>query len=173
MSDNLTIKDFGIDALVEDLKRLGTTKIALGWQGETGAAQHDDAPLGTDVASIAAVHEYGSSTVPERPSLRTLFEMRKQELNDAVALGMSDLIDGRNDLQGMLKTLGEEGLESLHAQIDQARTWATPLAAATVQAKGHDDPLVDTFQMRNAASYRVYVSGNPQGPEITGRKRFT
>lgn len=146
-------KDFGIDKLKKDLEQLRSEPITIGLQGSTGAAKHPEADV--PVAQVAAWMEYGTEHIPARPFLRQAFDRNEGRFRDAIKRAVSNMIDQRGTLDAEQERLGQLAAQAVKEMIDRAREWAKPLAAATVKAKGHARPLVDTGTMRESVSWAV------------------
>lgn len=152
------VRDLGVAKLKSELATLGKSRVTLGYQGPSGAAKHPEADA--SVAEVAAYNEYGTSTAPARPFLRTTMDRQGEALHRQLRKGVSDLIDGRADeADEVLSTVGETGVEAIRQTIDDAKSWAEPLSPVTVAAKGHDRPLVDTKVMRDSASWAIRRGG--------------
>lgn len=152
-------KDFGLAKLKAQLAELQATQITIGYQGESGAEQHENADV--PVAQVAAWQEYGTETAPARPFLRTTFQRHNARIMKEARLALSNLIDGRvGSVEEAQDQLGESALAALRDTIDDARAWAKPLAPSTARAKGHDLPLFETGHMRRNASYAVRKDGS-------------
>jgi len=157
MPPKIDFEDFGIGKLKEELAKMRSTRITVGFQGESGARAHPDAD-GATVADVARWQEYGTESdagveiVPARPFMETAFQ-RAEQFKAHLRKAISDVIDQRADVPTALRTLGDAAVAAVHAAIDDSRSWAKPLAASTIRAKGHDHPLVDSRTMRDAVSW--------------------
>jgi len=150
----IDFKDLGLGRLKEELAKMRSTRITVGFQGASGARAHPGAD-GASVADVARWQEYGTSTAPARPFMTTAFE-RAEQFKVHLRKALSDVIDQRADVPTAVRTLGDTAVAAVHAAIDDSRTWAEPLAASTVRRKGHDQPLVDTRTMRDAVSWAAH-----------------
>lgn len=177
--------DLGVARVKAMLADLVRHVVTIGYQGETGAAIHP-ATKGTTrkprppedwkpVATIALWMEYGTDPetsnnggMPARPAIGTTFERHSAEFNKACKKLLSDIIDGRADLDTAVTELGDKALEKLRATIDDAKAWAEPLAESTVQKKGHDVPWLDTGTLREQCSWALRLDGKikKQGGEL-------
>lgn len=144
-----TIK--GGDRLRAALDQLGksVTKAAAVDVGFLEGATYPD---GTSVAMVAAIQEYGAPkrNIPPRPFFRDMIAAKSPEWPGAVA----GLLKA-NDYDAA-KTLAQTG-EAIKGQLQQsiATFSGTPLAPATVAAKGSDKELVDTGHMLASVGYIV------------------
>jgi hypothetical protein len=165
MAKPVALKDLGIGKLKADLAALRAAKITIGYQGSSGAATHPDADA--SVATVAQWMEFGTpgsddrnydsprSMIPSRPFLRVTFERAGGDFVEAARKALSDLVDGRATVEEVEARLGELGVSEVRKTIDDSRSWAEPLADSTVQAKGHDQPLLDSGTLRDSASWAV------------------
>lgn len=153
--------DLGLEDLQRELAELRKSEITIGWQGATGAEQHPEAPVDTSVAQVAAWQEYGTEDaqgavlVPARPMLSTTFEENERDFDKATRKGISDIVDGRANATEAVEALGNTGLRKLRKTMDQSKRWADELSPATIARKGHDQPLLDSGKMRDAASWAL------------------
>lgn len=166
MAVSVTMKDLGIGQLKADVAKLKTQPITVGYQGASGQATHPGTD-GVAVAQVAAWMEFGTPgsddrlydqirrMVPSRPFLRTTFVRYRDEIKTQLKDALRDLITGKATLVAVQDRLGKFVVGLVQDTIDDAPSWATPLAPSTVERKGHDLPLRDTDTMRDAASYAV------------------
>jgi hypothetical protein len=150
----VSFEDFGLGEIEEALAQLAATEITIGWQGASGAEIHPGSDDLT-VADIAALNELGTSRMPARPALETLFSRYGDEMTTAVGRTMSDMIDGRiaPDVSAAVKAIGDVAVSALRRTLDSSRGWAEPLVPSTVARKGHDQPLLETGTLRSHASW--------------------
>lgn len=105
------------------------------------------------IAEVAAIQEFGTREVPERPFMRTTI-MKDREFVTYLENGISTIIWGvkPNAKQG-LKGAGQVLAEAMKESVE---TWTTPInSRATVRRKGFNDPLVETGTMRENISWRL------------------
>jgi HK97 gp10 family phage protein len=149
------IEDLGIEKLKRDLAALAGQEITVGWQGLSGLAKHPEAEDETN-AQVAAWMEYGTRKMPARPALRRTFRKHREEFSNASRKAISDLIDGRaTSAEAAAEKVGDLALRNLRRVMDDARSWAEPLAHPTVKKKGHQQPWLDTGTLRDKASWAV------------------
>lgn len=125
-------------------------KIARGKEVRVGFLEGATYPDGTPVATVAAIQEYGTKTIPARPFFRQMIAEKKDGWGSSlgVILKASDM-----DSSKALGLMGE-GIEGqLKASINELTQ--PPLAPSTVAKKGFDKPLIDTAHMRNSVSHEV------------------
>ena len=125
--------------------------VSYGWTEES--ANYLD---GTDIITVAAVHQFGSDNVPARPILTTSFERNAEDLavlsatvNDAVIEG------GINDIEPALRSIGQFSQSQLQRDFTRASQDFEPLADNTISRKGHDTPLIKTGHLRDQVRFKV------------------
>lgn len=166
MAVAVTMKDLGIGQLKADVAKLKTQPITVGFQGASGSATHPGTD-GVAVAQVGAWMEFGTPgsddrlydqirrMVPSRPFLRTTFVRYRDEIKAQLKDAIRDLITGTATLIAVQDRLGKFLVGLVGDTIDDAKSWAEPLAPSTVERKGHDAPLEDTGTLRDAVTYAV------------------
>ena len=166
MPPAVTMHDLGIGQLKADVAALKTQPITIGYQGASGEATHPNTD-GVKVAQVAAWMEFGTpgsddraydvvrSMVPSRPFLRTTFLRHREAIKAKLKDAIRDLITGKATLASAQDEIGKYVVGLVQDTIDDSRSWAEPLAPETIERKGHDQPLVESGTMRDAASYAV------------------
>lgn len=135
------------NAISDIAKRIGKNAISVGVQGDAGMHQGKDGqPTGTTVAEIYWWNEFGTSRIPERPTLRPTFAKEKVKYQLILARISSRAMNepGYNLRQAMGK-LGEVAQQDIQKAIVELKT--PPNAQSTIDNKGSDNPLVDTGQL--------------------------
>lgn len=135
------------NAISDIAKRIGKNAISVGVQGDAGMHQGEDGQsTGTKVAEVYWWNEFGTSRIPERPTLRPTFTKEKVKyqliLGRISARAMNE--PGYNLRQAMGK-LGEVAQQDLQAAIVALKT--PPNAQSTIDKKKSDNPLIDTGQL--------------------------
>lgn len=107
-------------------------------------------PDGTSVPMVAAMQEFGTSTIPSRPFFRTMIAEKSPGWGDAIAriAKKQDF-----DMQKTMQLMGEGITSQLQESI--VRFDGEPLAEETVARKGFDKQLVETATMLNSVAYEV------------------
>lgn len=169
----LEIRDLGLAALKKQLAEFRDQAITIGHQGASGAETHPNADA--PVAQVAAWMEFGTpgsddrtydvprKHVPSRPFVRTTFHRHQAEFTVKARDLISAIIGRRKTVDEAQDELGELMLERLRETILEAKGWAAPLAQSTIDAKGHDDPLIESGTLYDRASYAVR-DGGAEGP---------
>lgn len=142
-SDTLT----GLGKRVEDF----AGEVVAGWLAD--AAPYPD---GTQTVTVAASHEFGTSTIPARIPLRSYFDSTgKVELSEQAAELLGDVVDGE-DPSDALAELGQTAADGISEGIDKGLQPA--LKASTANAPGRNPtatPLKDTGHLQEQIDSEV------------------
>lgn len=150
----------GIKEVISRVKKLGNLKVRAGVLGAT----YTD---GKSVAEIARYNEYGTSTSPARPFLRTTLVNKADEWAEGLRKMGVAYIEGRADLETVADKMGVAMQTGILETIDS--NMPPPNAESTYQRKlarltdGKGNPieggsgtirtLVDSGVMRDSISY--------------------
>ena len=135
----------GVLKRVSEMKR-GTVRVGV--MGDAGDEK------GVSLAEIAAFHEFGTSTIPERSFLRSTFYGHAAEGLRVMCEKLSKaIVEGKLDEPRALGLLGTWAVAEVKKTI--RASIAPELAAATIAAKGSSLPLVDSGQLINSITYVV------------------
>ena len=151
----------GGHALMAKLQEI-MKKVEKSTEVKVGFLEGAQYPDGTSVPMVAAIQEYGTSTIPSRPFFRTMVAEKSPGWGDALAA-----IAKRNNYD-MGKSMAEMG-ELIGGQLGQSiiDTNAPPLAKETILARASGSkrgriksptigkPLIDTGNMLNSIGYQV------------------
>ena len=145
-----TVKVTGGRNLEQFLRTAGKGGVSGVRVGFFSTARYDD---GTPVATVAAVNEFGSreANIPERP----FFRQAIAKMED----GVPAIIRGRIDPQRMVvderlaNQVGAYAAGQVQERITDLRE--PPNSPHTIEAKGSDNPLIDTGFMRQSATWEV------------------
>ena len=135
----------GVLKRVSEMKR---ASVRVGVMGDAGDEK------GVSLAEIAAYHEFGTSTIPERSFLRATFYGHAAEGLRVMCEKLSKaIIEGKLDEPRALGLLGTWAVAEVKKTI--RASIAPELAPATIAAKGSSLPLVDSGQLINSITYVV------------------
>lgn len=153
---SVTIKDVdkGFKRLAAELGEMGS--VTLGVQGKEAEEMHPKA--GISVGQLAATHELGLAPgVPQRSWLRSWIDANESRMAAETRAKLQDVLAGRTTRKKALADLGYKWTAELRDNIWQGRI--TPaLSALRIQRKGGETrPLLDTYTLMNAISYRVFL----------------
>lgn len=133
-----------------ELEKLANLEVQVGFQaGEMHVDEEGNEAL---LAEIAAYNELGTSSIPPRPFMRQSFENHEKELQEACDQ-VNAIISNGGTAENGLDTLGVfvKGL----VQEEIVDGGFEPNAPSTIAAKGSDQPLIDTGNMRQSVNYVV------------------
>lgn len=114
-------------------------------------------PDGTSVAQVAATHEFGAPTVPQRPFFRQA--IRKMERPAQLPRIVRKLVDRRTMTMPRVgyERIGQYAANQIQERIVLLRK--PPNSPETIRRKGSSNPLIDVGAMRTAVSWRVKWRG--------------
>lgn len=160
-------KDRGWKKIAEEFRKASQQPfVKVGLVGSGAEATHK----GSDqtVASIAAIHEYGSEDghIPERPFIRGTIQSRLTEIQGFIDHQIKDVLFQKIDVQGALGRLGLFTVSAIKDRIVSEHI-PPPLAESTIKQKTRDGktgevPLVDTAQMLNSIRHEVVMDGRDE-----------
>ena len=121
---------------------------------KAGAKSVDVGVFG-ELAIVAAAHEFGTATIPERSWLRATFEEQRDEIQKELGKILGLISNGKLDPSAGLQAAGELIASRARAKITQGDHLEPPLQSATVARKGSSRPLVDTGQLVQSIAAKV------------------
>lgn len=113
---------------------------------------HADA--GADLATIAAVHEFGSADgdIPERSFLRSTADERRRRYAEQLAQAAGRMVDGQP--QGTaIRAVGEAMAEDVRRKIASGIDPAND--PETAERKGHGRTLIETGELLRSITAKV------------------
>jgi len=132
---------------MEQLKRLTELQVHVGFQ--SGDDPYED---GTDLVSVAAYNEFGSSSTPARPFMKQSFDNNEDKLKAQGAKANRDLANGAS-AESILKEMGVVVKGIVQQEIVEGDF--APNAPSTVRSKGSGQPLIDTGHMRQSVNFVI------------------
>lgn len=105
---------------------------------------------GTPVAAIAEANEFGTRTVPERPTIRPAIRKSEDAVREIIRKNI-DSVGGKPDL-ALVELVGETVKTAIQREISEVD--APALSPKTVKAKGSTKPLIDSGHLRASVKYR-------------------
>lgn len=110
-------------------------------------------PNGTDTAAVAAFQEFGTSRgIPSRPFLRQTLDTKAPEWGRAITPEIIQVMLG-GSVNVVYQALGHRAVNDVRETIDAGNF--APLSPATIHAKGHAKPLIDSSTMYAATNFKV------------------
>jgi hypothetical protein len=168
MSYTFTENKAGLESLNTILTQMKTMYVKVGFPGEkkpgkptTEGSGHKPASDMATIATIAAVHEFGTTragrgnsvTIPARPFMQPALYQNKKKLGQLSKRFSTEVMTGKRTVKNSLELMGEFMVGNIQKAIDDVEE--PPLSAATILAKGSSKPLIDTGQMKNSVTYIV------------------
>lgn len=149
-----TVKRSG-QTLGDVLKRVQDSAITVGIHKTEGAHKGSD---GATVVEVGTYNEYGTERIPERSFLRSTVNRNlpgyKGRMKDAY---LGALRGTSMNLRAAMSFIGGDVADDIRKTIIEFTD--PPNAPSTIKAKGRDDPLVDTGQMRDSIKWK-YANDN-------------
>lgn len=133
------VNHVNIDKILKDIARLDGTVVSAGVMDSKNATK-------------AAINEYGTSKIPQRPFMRTAVSRHGKSWGEKSAKAVQSVMKGMpisqaTELVGM----------QMKADISSTLTngpWI-PNSPVTIAKKGSSRPLIDTGELRASITYRV------------------
>lgn len=150
MANKVTDIDRGYGQFLSAMSRLTTRRYVV-----VGVRKGSKGRGGVDLATIAAVHEFGSTDgrIPERSFIRSTYDRKIAGYTAKVAVGLGKAVLGLTSADEVLDDLGRTMAADVVATIDAGI--APPNAPSTLRRKNGTKPLVDTGALRAAISHEV------------------
>lgn len=135
------------DAISAIRRRMADVAISVGVQSDAGVHKDEDgSSSGTTVAEIYYWNEFGTERIPERPTLRpTFIDQRQKYISILGKISAKAMNERSYNMKQAMGKLGEVAQQDIQAAIIELKT--PPNAQSTIEAKGSDNPLVDTGQL--------------------------
>lgn len=106
------------------------------------------------IGEIAAIHEFGLGSVPQRSFLAGWADENPDKIKNAILKGAQALV--RGSIKDPIQFLNAFGAWAVgQVQRRMAQNIPPPLAPATIKRKGSSVALIDTGQLRSSISFRV------------------
>lgn len=108
---------------------------------------------GVTLAQVAAVHEFGTDTIPRRSFIADTADENRRRYAKFLASHEVSVLTGRQTRRGALNLLGLVMVGDVKRRISAGI--APPLKPETIRRKGSSTPLIDTGQLRNSIMHEV------------------
>lgn len=132
---------------LDEVNKLTESVIHVGFQAGDGS--YDD---GTDLVTVAAYNELGTSDTPARPFMKQSFENHEPELQQACAHAFKTVSNG-GKAETALNQLGTFAKGLIQDEIVSGSF--EPNAPSTIKKKGSSQPLIDTGYMRQSVNFVI------------------
>lgn len=157
LSISFTRKDLGLKRITKDMEALGEYYAAIGFPkgevvsaGKSKGSGHKPAATMGELATIAAVHEFGSESkgIKPRPFMAQTQEKAMRRLKWLDGHLYDKVVKGLLTPKQALDKIGVYYEGKMKDTIRNGSFAAN--APATIKLKGSSRPLIDTGQMRNS-----------------------
>jgi len=140
-------------AYLKNLEKAKRGYVAVGLPSEeVGGTVYGD---GQTVAQVGAQHEYGAG-VPRRSFLRTPFDIKKDDLDRAIAKQFEDVFNRGKKAEQALGLIGTVAVNIVKgAFLTRGYGEWLDITDDTKEAKGSSQVLIDTGTLRNSITYAV------------------
>ncbi len=146
MSFKFKRSGIGVKGIKKRIKDAGTVDVGI-----IDAGKHTGEE--STVAEVAFYNEFGTSNIPERSFIRSTIKEKKKEIIALQKKLVGKILKGELTNDKALGYIGIFVADEIKKKIVKLRNPAN--APSTVEAKGSNNPLVDTVQLRNSVTYEV------------------
>jgi hypothetical protein len=159
MARKVTIRfedtDKGFRKLAASLGEMG--QITIGVQGKEADARHDpEDPESPTVGELAAMHELGLGGMHSRSFVRAWIDDNAERMVRETAEQFRAVLARTTTRNAALIKLGYAWTADMQKRMDDGRV-TPPISDTTAKRKGHARPLIETYKLRNAVSYKVFI----------------
>ncbi len=148
-------KDLGAEEFFKAVKNMKSGPyVKVGILEEAG--NHES---GMSVASIAAVHEFGSTdgNIPERSFIRATMDENKGYFTEVTKRMLVEIMFG-GEIRKALGFIGQTIASEIKKRITKGIP--PPNKPSTIRAKGSSKPLIDTGRLRSSIAHEVVLDGD-------------
>lgn len=147
------IKDLDKRLIEQLAKRIegGHKTVNVGFPATGEMHRDEDGASDMSVAAIAAVHEFGTDTIPERSFLRAGIRKNKAGYVRLNILNLRKVVRGELTIDRALGRLAEQAKADVQMEITNGDFPA--LDPETIRRKGSSKPLIDSGQMRQSVAW--------------------
>lgn len=144
------------NAIRDIQRRIGAHAVAVGVHSDAGAHKDEQGrATGTTVAEIYWWNEFGTSRIPERPTLRPTFAKEKVKYIQILGKITARVMNEENyNLRQAMGLLGEAVQQDIQDAIVKLKSPKN--TESTIAKKKSDNPLIDTGQLVNSIRW-AYV----------------
>lgn len=121
---------------------------------KVGVMSSETIPDGLSLVDLAAIHEFGTDTLPERSFIRSTFERESVALGRICERAAKAIVTKDMPVDQALELIGAWGAAQVKRSITAGLIEPAD-APSTIARKGSSKVLVDTGQLVNAITYVV------------------
>ena len=133
------VNHVNIDKILKDIARLDGTVVSAGVMDSKNATK-------------AAINEYGTSKIPQRPFMRTAVSRHGKSWGEKSAKSVQSVIKGM-PISQVTELVGMQMKSDISSTLTNG-PW-TPNSVVTIAKKGSSRPLIDTGELRASITYKV------------------
>lgn len=133
------VNHININKILNDITRLDGTVVSAGVMDSKNATK-------------AAINEYGTSKIPQRPFMRTAVSRHGKSWGEKSAKSVQSVIKGM-PISQVTELVGMQMKSDISSTLTNG-PW-TPNSVVTIAKKGSSRPLIDTGELRASINYKV------------------
>ena len=133
------VNHINIDKILKDITRLDGAVVSAGVMDSKNATK-------------AAINEYGTSKIPQRPFMRTSVSRHGKSWGVKSAKAVQSAMKGM-PISQVTELVGMQMKSDISSTLTNG-PW-TPNAPSTIAKKGSSRPLIDTGELRASINYKV------------------
>ena len=133
------INHVNINKILKDITSLDGTVVSAGVMDSKNATK-------------AAINEYGTSKIPQRPFMRTATSRYGKSWGSKSAKAVQSVMKGM-PISQVTELIGMQMKSDISSTLTNG-PW-TPNAPSTIAKKGSSRPLIDTGELRASITYKV------------------
>ena len=133
------INHVNINKILKDITSLDGTVVSAGVMDSKNATK-------------AAINEYGTSKIPQRPFMRTATSRHGKSWGSKAVKAVQSVMKGM-PISQVTELVGMQMKSDISSTLTNG-PW-TPNAVSTIAKKGSSRPLIDTGELRASINYKV------------------
>ena len=133
------VNHVNIDKILKDIARLDGTVVSAGVMDSKNATK-------------AAINEYGTSKIPQRPFIRTATSRYGKSWGSKSAKAVQSVMKGM-PISQVTELVGMQMKSDISSTLTNG-PWI-PNSVVTIAKKGSSRPLIDTGELRASITYKV------------------
>ena len=133
------VNHVNIDKILKDIVSLDGTVVSAGVMDSKNATK-------------AAINEYGTSKIPQRPFMRTAVNRHGKSWGSKSAKAVQSVMKGM-PISQVTELVGMQMKSDISSTLTNG-PW-TPNSVVTIAKKGSSRPLIDTGELRASITYKV------------------
>ena len=133
------INHVNINKILKDITSLDGTVVSAGVMDSKNATK-------------AAINEYGTSKIPQRPFMRTAVSRHGKSWGEKSAKAVQSVMKGM-PISQVTELVGMQMKSDISSTLTNG-PW-TPNSVVTIAKKGSSRPLIDTGELRASITYKV------------------